>query len=68
MMQLCGTCIGIQHHEFATNEEFITWKENEEATSNTHYILHNQPYVMSSSENDGKCHSIKSFAIFQCIK
>jgi len=30
------------------------WKEKEEATSNTHYILYHQPYVMSLSENDGK--------------
>ena len=43
----------MQHHEFETNQEFITWKEKEEATSNTHYILHHQPYVMSISENDG---------------
>ena len=43
----------MQNHEFETNQEFITWKEKEEATSNTHYILHHQPYVMSSSENDG---------------
>ena len=51
----------MQNHESETNQEFITrkekeeatWKEKEEATSNTHYILHHQPYVMSSSENDG---------------
>ena len=43
----------MQYHEFDNSQEFLTWKENEEAISHTFYVLHNQPYVMSSDDNEG---------------
>ena len=45
--------LGMQYHEFDNSHEFLAWKENEEAVSHTFYVLHNQPYVMSSSDNEG---------------
>ena len=36
-----------------TAMSFLAWKENEEAVSHTFYVLHNQLYVMSSSDNEG---------------
>ena len=44
--------LGIQYHEFDNDQEFLAWKENEEAISHTFYVLHNQPYVMSLGENE----------------
>ena len=35
------------------SHEFLAWKENEEAVSYTFYVLHNQPYMVSSSDNEG---------------
>ena len=45
--------VGIQHHTFESEEDFFTWKEQEEAQTHTFYILHDKPYVMSASEDQG---------------
>ena len=43
----------MQYHEFDNSHEFLARKEKEEAVSHAFYVLHNQPYVMSSSDNEG---------------
>ena len=42
--------IGIQHHDFGSKEEFLIWKESEEAHTHTFYTLHDKPYVMTTDD------------------
>jgi len=40
-------CIGIENHDFSNDEEFLVWKEDEEARCHTFYTLHGKPYMMT---------------------
>ena len=45
--------IGIQHHDFDSEEEFLIQKENEEACTHTFYTLHDKPYEMITTDDEG---------------
>ena len=35
-------------------EQFLAWKEDEEARTHTFYTLHDKPYIMSQTDHDTK--------------
>lgn len=47
-------CIGIENHDFSNDEEFLVWKEDEEARCHTFYTLHDKPYMMTTDAEGTK--------------